>query len=115
MDDDLDLIDLEEHIEQRRSYAQPSTDICSLDILLTLYLRATNILYVDRMEGFKRLIWWLGRPPVSPIRYAKLHESIYNYEHQEIAKILGISIEEVFFTMLKIEGISLNETPTKCE
>jgi hypothetical protein len=108
-----DFIEVDEFLEQRnaevkrkineRIYA--TTDTCDIDILIALYTRATSSLYVDHMYGFKILVGWLGLPHPSKVDYPKLPRYLDNYEIQELAKILKVSREEVFYTLLKIEGI----------
>lgn len=104
-----DFIDVDTFLEDKRKetygHIHAPADPCNISILVTLYIRAANILYVDHMDGFKTLVHWLGRPIPSSIEYLKLPDCLGNYTIQELAKHMGVTQEEVFYTMLKIEGI----------
>lgn len=108
-----DFIEVDEFLQERTQKIKEqinerihaTIDICDIGILISLYTRATNFLYVDHMDGFKVLVGWLGLPHPSGINYPKLPRYLDNYEIQELAKVLRVSREEVFYTLLKIEGI----------
>jgi len=80
-----------------------TTEECSAATLLTLYLRAPDMLYLKYFEGFRALVYWLGKPKPAIQTYKKLHRSLQNYEIQELAEHLGVSREEVFWTLMEIE------------
>ena len=104
-----DFIDVDTFLEDKRKETyeriHAPVDHCDINILITLYTRASNFLYVDHMDGFKALVHWLGRPSASSIDYPKLPNYLTNWDIIQLAKILNVSPEEVFYTMLRIEGI----------
>lgn len=104
-----DFVDVEEFLQDKRKetyeHIHGTTDICDIRILITLYTRASNHLYVDHMANYKVLVGWLGFPIPSTIDYPKLPNYLINWDIMYLAKILGVSIEEVFYTLLKIEKI----------
>lgn len=104
-----DFIDVEEFLDEKRKeiygHIHAPIDPCDINILITLYSRAPNLLYVDRMAGFEALVYWMGRPIPSSVKYPKLPRCLDNYEIQELARVLNVSREEIFYTLLKIEGI----------
>lgn len=104
-----DFIDVEEFLDEKRKeiygHIHAPTDICDINILITLYSRASNLLYVDHMDGFKALVSWLGRPLPSSVDYLKLPNYLLNWDIMELAKVMQVSPEEVFYTILKIEKI----------
>ena len=104
-----DFIDVEDflHEKQKATYEHihAPIDPCDINILITLYSRAPNLLYVDHMDGFKTLVSWLGRPIPSSVDYLKLPNYLLNWDIMELAKVMDVSPEEVFYTILKIEKI----------
>lgn len=76
-----------------------------LEALLIIYSKAYHACYIDYMEGFKLLRYWLS-PIVSAIHHdealANNNPLLVSYEVGKIARILDIDESLVLHTLIKI-------------
>lgn len=99
-----DVIDLDDAVEQRRQDLRArftkNTEECSLELLLRLYMVNPKAMYVDDFEIFKLFIQWLGTPRAQEC--PRVPDPLVSYEVQRIARILSISQDEVWHTLILI-------------
>lgn len=90
---------ISQFIEEFESKKRLQENKFPLKSLLILYMRGNKCdLYCDYFQGFKALVKWLS-PIDIPQTNAKLFLPLYNYEQQEIARILNCDpaiIQQIF-------------------
>jgi len=74
----------------------------SLKLLLSLYIQAPNICYIDHFKGFKLLHEWLSPLRIPAHTPRQIHRVFLTYEVQEIAKHLSLSQSLIYDTFLEI-------------
>lgn len=94
-----DLIELDEASDK-------ATGAVPLELYLRLFLKADEQLYVNYFAGMKALRWWLGPVVSRPHNYPSFSRFFVNYTIQELAVILNVTQAEIFWTLLKVQGIT---------
>lgn len=90
--------------------AKKSEPAFPLALLLLLYYRADkHDVYTDYMSGFRALAEGLGPIAIPPPPYPPLLLPLYNYEQQEIARILRCPPEAIQSELISLLGFSRNK------
>ena len=101
---------LSQFIKQREQETLLREKKFPLRCLLLLYTQARRTLYTDYMSGFKLLVGWLSPIQVPEFDYSKpFSPLLYNYEQQEIARILNCDPRIIQQTFLSLALENINE------
>lgn len=101
---------LSQFIKQREQETLLREKKFPLRCLLLLYTQARYSLYIDYLAGFRVLVGWLSPiqvPPYNPS--APFSPLLYNYEQQEIARILNCDPRIIQQTFLSLALENTNE------
>ena len=94
-------------IEEGKNEPEKPSSAFPLALLLSLYYQADkHDVYTDYMSGFKALAEGLGPIAIPPPPYPPLLLPLYNYEQQEIAKILRCPPEAIQSELISLLGFS---------
>lgn len=75
-----------------------------LKLLLIFYSKNYKLFYIDHFKAFKLIIEWLGPIDIpAPAATPRFNRLLYNYEQQEIAKILNCDPLIIQQTILELD------------